>query len=289
MKPNMTMPIEFEEGSVVAEAQPFLRWPGGKTQILKEIGERLPSVKRAYHEPFLGGGSVFFEFGHLFPDKPTLGDLNPELIEVYRVVRDEPEALIKLLKGHADLHRVDENHYYHVRAMKRIDIDSMLKRAARFAYLNKACWNGLYRVNKRGEFNVPKSHEDPYKNLTETMPMKIRGASRVLQRATLRTGEYKHNVSPQQNDFVYCDPPYTTTENGFDRYQPGDFKQEKQEALAKWVRKLTKQEVFVMVSNADLPEIVELYEGLNIEHITAVNTITWKKKTERKEILVTNF
>ena len=287
---NNTLLLPFPNIELFDPAKSFLRWPGSKLDVLHEIEKRLPPIKGVYHEPFLGGGSVFFRFGHQFDKRRSiLADLNCELIEVYQSVKDNVEDLILLLHKHADAHEMDEGYYYYLRDQETPYMQNVMGRASRFVYLNKACWNGLYRVNKKGRFNVPKGNRSPFRNLTESTPKKLRAASTALQNVMFRVGPYYQTVKPQRMDFVYCDPPYTTIKDGFDRYQSDGFTFEHQRQLKRWLDRWTKQGVYVMISNADMPEINELYQGYTIDHITAMNRITWKNKFPRQEVLITNY
>lgn len=233
-------------------AYPVVKWAGGK-QWLAPAGKQLtpPRWNGTYHEPLAGGAALFFS---LAPTQATLVDSNPELIATYRALQDDPDGVIRLLSAYP----YDKKFYYAIR--ERIPRRPCTV-AARFLYLNRACWNGLYRVNQEGKFNTPFGC---FKNPTICDPGRIRSASEVLANTRLVTGDFATVLSnAQAQDFVYFDPPYITghQNNGFHRYNRRLFSWEDQKRLAQVALKLVEQGVHVLISNADHKPVVDLYKG----------------------------
>lgn len=247
--------------------RPILKWAGGKGQLLSQFKEYLPGPYEynAYHEPFFGGGALFFS---IQPGKAVISDLNKELIEVYEVVRDNVEKLIVSLKKH----RNDEKYYYDIREkdpqkMKKIE------RVSRFIFLNKTCYNGLYRVNKNGKFNVPFGR---YKNPDFVNEEGLKAANKVLQGIDLKVGDFSQVLKrAKSGDFIYLDPPYhpvSTTAN-FTDYTAIPFGEPEQRRLAEVFCKLNNKGCKVMLSNSDTPLIKELYRDFTIKKVRAKRSI----------------
>ncbi len=262
---------------------PFLKWAGGKKRILPHLLQRLPEHFGGYFEPFIGGGALFFR---LIPGAALVSDINAELVNVYRTVRDSVDHLIEDLGRH----RYEKNYYY---AMRARDPEQMsgLNRASRMIYLNRTCFNGLYRVNRRGQFNVPFGR---YKNPTICPADKLRAASRVLQDIEIRCQDYSATVAPARSgDFVYFDPPYqpiSRTAN-FTSYTKGAFDEGEQARLAQTFRDLDGRGVGCMLSNSDTPLVHELYAGFRIELIDAPRAISRNANGRRsvREVIVRNY
>ena len=231
-----------------ARARPFLKWAGGKRAVVPEIAKRLPETIEVYWEPFIGGGAVFFALDSLIKTA-QLSDVNAELALTFQTVRNRPEELIASLADHADRHK--KSHYLAIRKMTILPTGVDV--AARFIYLNKTCYNGLYRVNRNGQFNVPMGS---YKNPTICDTEGIRAASEVLSKATIRMGDFD-KIAPSDGDFVYADPPYDGTFNGYDS---SGFDQSEQRRLRDSALKWHRLGAAVMLSNADTPLIRSLYE-----------------------------
>jgi DNA adenine methylase len=231
---------------------PFLKWVGGKRQLLSQYQQFFPKKYNTYHEPFLGGGAVFF---HLQPKNAVLSDINLELIATYEAVRDRAEKLLTLLEQHQANHSPD--YYYKVRA-SFIPTD-FVECAARFIYLNKTCFNGLYRVNKEGEFNVPVGS---YKNPQICDRAAILAASEALQGKTITRADFDISlIYPEPGDFVFADPPYhpINKTSSFDDYTAGGFGKVNQEKLRDRAIELVKRDVQIMIANSDCEFIRELY------------------------------
>jgi DNA adenine methylase len=267
--------------------RPFIKWAGGKAQLLPELSRRLPTKYKRYFEPFLGGAALFF---HVAPKDAYLADTNPELIDCYKVVRDDVESLIVELGRH----RYDEEYYYSVREWDRKDNFASLPavvRAARFIYLNKTCFNGLYRVNSKGLFNVPFGH---YSNPTIVDTDNLRECSKALARVELVVSDYASVVDDvEKSDFVYFDPPYAplSVTSSFTAYTKQGFGHADQEALREVCYRLDKKGVFFMLSNSATPLMQELYRDFTVHTVAASRAIN-SKAAERgpvSEIVVTNY
>lgn len=230
---------------------PLLKWPGGKRNLLHDILPLVPTSFNRYFEPFFGGGALFFA---LQPKRAYLSDKNPELIHAYSQVRDEPERVIRELRKLKNT----ETNYYSVRP---IVPKNDAARAARFIYLITLAFNGIYRVNLKGEFNVPygyKTHLDPCDE------NRIQAASAALKRAVIRDLDFEKALRrADKGDFVYLDPPYTVAHgnNGFVKYNAKIFSWEDQLRLAQVAKDLATKGCTVIVSNADHSSIRSLYNG----------------------------
>lgn len=231
--------------------EPFLKWAGGKRWLVQRYAHLLPESSGRYVEPFLGGGALFF---HLTPADALLADRNAELIGSYRALRDDPIAIRDLLQEHQEQHSAD--YYYRVREALPGD---RLGRAARFIYLNRVCFNGLYRVNRAGVFNVPIGS----KQLVEFNLPYLQEVAKVLRRVSLHVADFERTIGQaKRGDFLYLDPPYTVAHNtnNFVKYNAPLFSWDDQVRLAKVARKAARRGVMVMISNADHATIRALYE-----------------------------
>lgn len=259
------------------KAEPFVKWAGGKRQVIPDLdtlGLLLPeSQYDTFHEPFVGGGAVFF---HLGPDQAVINDSNPDLMNTYRAIRDSVEDLIKLLTEHERNHNEvseeeREEYYYSVREWDRQPDKweklSDVEKAARVIYLNRTCYNGLYRVNSDGQFNVPIGR---YENPTICHEDNLRAVHRVLQDVGVYCKDFRDDAvvdAVEEDDFVYCDPPYdplSETAN-FTSYTSGGFGDEDQEDLADVCATWADRGAKVLVSNSDTEFIRGLYEGRGFE------------------------
>lgn len=249
-----------------AQATPVIKWVGGKTRLLPALMDRVPAQFGRYFEPFAGGAALFFK---LAPERAVLGDMNVDLIGLYEVLGrhvDDVDAVIYRMRQLEILH--SREHFLEIRARWNTpDVEwSSVERAATFIYLNKTCFNGLWRVNRAGHFNVP-----PGDCVTFDVDAdNLRAAGVALRRAVLRRGEYRDTVSDAQaGDFVYFDPPYdpvTKTAN-FTGYTSGSFGEAQQRELAEFARDLISRGCKVMLSNSDTPLIRELYRGFRIDAV----------------------
>ena len=259
--------------------QPVVKWIGGKRQLLPEIVTRVPKAfdpeTSTYYEPFLGGAAALFG---LSPQKAVVNDSNEGLINVYQVVRDDVGELITLLSTYPN----SPEFYQEIRALDR-DAEifaslSSVEKAARFIYLNKTCFNGLYRVNKKGHFNASFGK---YKNPKICDEETLRDVSKYLNEAEVdfRVGDFERCVEGAvEGDFVYFDPPYVplTATSSFTRYTAGGFDLEDQMRLRNVVDDLTQRGVFVMVSNSSSPLVAGLYVNYRIEAVQANRRVNTK-------------
>jgi DNA adenine methylase len=264
--------------------RPFLKWAGGKARLITQYNKYFPQEYQTYYEPFLGGGAVFF---YLDPPGSILSDINTELIITYRCVKDSVEELISLLQAHRQQHSQD--YYYHVRASPG---GTDLEKAARFIYLNKTCFNGLYRVNSQGKFNVPLGK---YKNPNICPEEILRAASAALHSAEIKQADFTDvlNHATSSNDFVYFDPPYypVSETSYFTAYSHYCFGQTQQVQLKEIFVELARRGVKVMLSNSDCDFIRQLYAGFQIYTISASRSINCnpKKRGQISELLVTSY
>jgi len=255
-------------------SRPFLKWAGGKTQLLPQLARFYPprgSVKR-YIEPFLGSGAVFFHFKAMVePKSAILWDNNRELVETFQAVRDDVGQVIKLLRKYQKQHGKD-----FFLSMRKKSPLSLAAKAARMIYLNKTGFNGLYRVNSRGIFNVPFGR---YTNPGIFNEAWLRGASRQLQGVRIETEDFRFlKVEAKKNDFIYFDPPYhpRSKTSYFTAYTRDLFGEEHQRKLAALYRALDKKGCLLMLSNSDTPLIRELYENFDIREVSARRNINSK-------------
>lgn len=269
------------------KAKPFVKWVGGKTQLLPDLISRMPTNFSKYFEPFIGGGALFF---HLQPEQSTLIDINEELTNVYRVIKYKTDELIADLKQHV----YEKDYYYQIRNVDRTSEYkswSDVRRASRLIYLNKCCFNGLYRVNSKGEFNTPMGKYKNPKILDET---NLRACSQALQKAEIINGsfiEVEKKVS--SDDFVYFDPPYAplNATSNFTGYSKKGFDEQMQLNLRDLCDRLNSKGVRFMVSNSNAPLILDLYQNYKIELVYATRAINSKANRRNKilEVLVTNY
>ncbi|QJU09305.1 DNA adenine methylase [Candidatus Saccharibacteria bacterium oral taxon 488] len=285
--------LEDVQKLINAKPKPFVKWVGGKRQLLKqfrELGLYPPKVfnpiANTYHEPFVGGGAVFFD---LLPKNAKLSDLNNELVITYNVIKDNVDELIKSLQKHI----YDKEYYLEVRA-KKVENLSDVEIASRFIFLNRTGFNGLYRVNKSGQFNVPFGR---YNNPVICDEDNLRRVSDALRDVVITHQDYKNVLgTAKSGDFIYFDPPYypINTTSSFTSYTVEGFLEKEQTELRDTLVKLHEKGCFVMLSNSDTPFINKLYsglDGLTINKITAGRAINSKGTGRGKitEVLVTNY
>lgn len=270
---------------------PILKWVGGKKQLLSEITPLIPKKITTYVEPFIGSGAVLF---NLQPKKAIINDLNKELINTYKVVKESPRELLELLKIH-DKNNC-EDYFYEIRALDRTNnFKNMnnIEKAARVIYLNKTCFNGLYRVNKAGLFNSPYGK---YKNPNIINESTILAMSNYFNNNNIKIiqGDYKNALKDLKKDtFVYLDPPYMpiSTSSSFTNYTKTSFNEKEQIELKKECNKLDNKGIKFMLSNSDHPLIRELYKDFDIRIVKAKRSINSKGDSRGKinEILVKNY
>lgn len=265
-------------------ARPFLKWAGGKTRLLTVLQEALPprGFKR-YFEPFLGGGALFFG---LSPMQAFLADANPELVNCYEVVRERPEELIDALAGF----RVSEAEFYRIRGQEPEELPKVA-RAARLVYLNKTCYNGLYRVNREGKFNTPYGRNS---RVTLADAANLREASKALQQAVLFCTDYKNVLEiADKGDFVYLDPPYVPVGrfSDFKRYTKDQFYEADHERLAETFQRLAAKGCFVLLSNSFNEKTSKMYSDFVQRTVQMPRFVNCKGEGRGNvaELLISNY
>ncbi|MGB5285816.1 MAG: DNA adenine methylase, partial [Polyangiales bacterium] len=271
------------------EAAPFVKWAGGKGRLLSQLRPLLPrGASRMRHvEPFVGGGAMFFSRQ---PKRALLTDINPALVGTYTAIRDDVNGVIAALRGLASRHSKES--YYEVRQRyNRSPRISTAKRAAMFIYLNKTCFNGLHRVNRKGEFNVPMG---AYKNPRILNEDGLHAASAALQGSDLRCASFDtllENAKP--GDFVYFDPPYEPVSEtaSFTSYARDGFSRDDQTRLRDVFKALDRRGCKLMLSNSDVPFIRGLYGDFNVETVAAPRAINCDatKRGKVSEVVVRNY
>ncbi|CAF1771773.1 Modification methylase DpnIIA [Bacillus subtilis] len=275
----MEQQILFNNNNYI-KAKPVLKWAGGKTQMLDILTQNMPTNFNKYMEPFIGGGALFFE---LSPENAIISDSNPELINLYRVIAEHVDELIDQLKEMKN----DKEYFYMVRAINPETL-SNVEKAARTLYLNRTCFNGLYRVNKKGEFNVPFGS---YKNPKICDEDNLHAVSRVLRNNTIIQGDYKDILRnyAEPGDFIFLDPPYIpiSQNSDFKRYTKEQFYEEDQRELAEEVKRLRDMGCHVLMTNSNHPLVHELYREFDISvHQTKRNINSKGSKRTGEDVLV---
>lgn len=238
--------------------KPVVKWAGGKRQLVPVLSKKMPQKYGKYIEPFFGGGALYFSE---MPKNAVISDVNAELINVYKVIADDVEGLISSLKRY----KYEKEYYYSIRALDPKKLDPV-EAAARTIYLNRTGFNGLYRVNKKGQFNVPFGR---YKNPKIVDADNLRKASQLLKTATIINGDYLEVLEQyaEPGDFIYLDPPYIPVSkySDFNRYTKDKFSIEDQEKLVAEVKRLQDLGCYVLLTNSDAPEVAEIYKDFKIE------------------------
>jgi DNA adenine methylase len=299
-------------------AKPFLKWAGGKTQLLDEFTRRIPEDLKAgrlsvFVEPFIGGGAVFFHFNSIFDfEECHLFDINEEVVLAYTVVKNDVEGLIDYLRDVSEeFLQKDESgrreYYYRVRdefnrTKRRINFtrysNAWIDRAGQLVFLNKTCFNGLYRVNSKGEFNVPFGR---YKNPKVLNTSQLRTDSEKLQNTTVHLGDFSASYPYiHERSFVYFDPPYRplNTTSSFTQYAKSGFPDDEQKRLAEFFARCHSRGAKLMLSNSD-PKNIDpgddffdaLYAGFHVDRVPAKRMINCDgtKRGDIHEIIVTNY
>lgn len=274
---------------------PIVKWAGGKRQVMEELKKHLPENFNNYYEPFIGGGALLFE---LAPNHAIINDVNHELISIYQCLKDA--ELCTLMTKELDIHKENhsEDYYYKIREMDRnprYELEPIYIKAARAIYLNKAGWNGLYRVNLKGYFNVPSG-----KKIKEKLNLydkdNIENIHKYFDETNIEILSLDFTEATRtarEGDFVYFDPPYDTWEDkeSFTAYSKFDFNKDDQRRLAECFKDLTRRGVKCMLSNHNTAFINELYQGFNIYVINARRNIN-SNGTGRgavEEVIITNY
>lgn len=275
---------ENAEPSEKERPRPFVKWVGGKRGIIHELIQRLPDDISEYYEPFTGGAALFFS-QYKRMEKAVLSDVNIDLLLCYQVIKKDVEKLIAKLKLHAEKH--SDEYFYKIRSQH--DLTDPIEIAARFVYLNKTCFNGLYRVNSKGEFNVPVGK---YVNPQIVGELNLMACQSALSKATIKLQNYDQ-IKPNEDAFVYFDPPYHPTSETayFTQYSKDGFSEKNQIELRDFFAKLTKQKVNCMLSNSNTPFVQDLYKGYNIAIVDRPGNVNCKpnKRNSVEEVLITNY
>jgi DNA adenine methylase len=270
--------------------KPFLKWAGGKRQLVPVItANYLPKRYRTYYEPFLGAGALFLQ---LQPQRAIVNDSNSELINCYEVIRDSVEELIEYLSQHKN----QADYYYEIRAWDRTQEfknRTAIERASRIMFLNRTCYNGLFRVNSQGQFNVPFGS---YRNPNIVNESTLRAVSHYLKTFDIKilNGDFQAAVkTAKPGDFIYFDPPYDPVSEtaSFTHYDVNGFNKEEQIRLKQTFDALTDRGCHVLLSNACTTFIVELYQSYRIEKVAAARAINSNglKRGKIEEVLVMNY
>ena len=270
----------LDEGKNRSEVVPFLKWAGGKRWLVEQHSSLFPKKFNCYIEPFLGSGSVFF---HLAPSRAVLSDANADLIACYKQIKNSPEQLAELMREHHKSHCSD--YYYEIRAT---EFETDTEKAAKFLYLNRTCFNGIYRVNLKGEFNVPIGTKTNVVMKSDD----FQGVSKLLEKALIVHGDFAESLcNATEGDFVYVDPPYTVQHNtnGFLKYNEKIFSWSDQIRLKDQVVAAASRGAAVIVSNAAHQSVIELYEGVgSITKLSRASVLSGgiKGRGRYEEILV---
>lgn len=279
----------------MVKGKSFVKWAGGKRQIISDIKKYIPKDFKNYYEPFVGGGAVFFELFNSYGKTAYLNDYNKEIINVYECLKDDIkfEKVCKELDHHEANH--SEDYYYEIRGLdkdkKSFSKLSDYKRAARTIYLNKACFNGLYRVNRNNEFNVPfgkKSKVNTYDAQNLGIVHCILNFNNILLSST----DFEEALKgAKKGDFIYLDPPYDSDTTTFNDYTENGFGKEEQKRLANVFKKLDKKGCYVMLSNHNTKLVSELYKGFNKHIIKAHRNINanGEKRGKVEEVIISNY
>lgn len=276
-----------EQQGKTSNCRPFVKWVGGKGQLLNILIENLPTDMATYYEPFLGGGALFFA---LQPKLAVLSDINSDLIEAFSCVQQFPEELISDLSAH----KYDEDYFYSLRNIDRTPYFTSLspvQRTSRLIYLNKACYNGLYRVNSKGQFNTPFGR---YSNPTICDSENLRSCSVALKNTSLLCDTFKESThTARAGDFIYLDPPYLpiNATSNFTGYVAGGFSLADQEELAEYCSELNSRNIKFLLSNSDTETTRALYKNFNISSVKALRAVNSKaaKRGPVSELLVKNY
>lgn len=274
------------------KAKPFVKWAGGKRQILDKLKSHIPEEYNTYFEPFVGGGALLFD---LAPKNAVINDSNEELMNAFNVLCNDKKysKMCKYLNKFERKH--NEEFYYEIRNIdrnkKKFNKLNDCKRAARTIYLNKACFNGLYRVNSKGEFNVPFGKKTKVNTYDGENLLNVHSYL-TLNNVNILCADFEDAVSfAKEGDFVYFDPPYDSDTTTFNSYTEDGFNKDEQRRLAKVFKELDKLGVKVMLSNHNTILIKELYKDYNFHIIEAKRSINsnGKKRGKVEEVIITNY
>lgn len=272
----------------MCEIKPIVKWAGGKTQLLDRLKDRMPKKYGSYYEPFIGGAALLLD---VQPKKAHINDINSELINTYSQIRDDAPSVKTLLKYLDDNHDGEE-YYYKKRdefntKIQNKEYDSYM--AALFIYLNKHCFNGLYRVNSKGLFNVPYNNKDHGSSYNDE---NINALSDYLKNVEIVNGDFESCAKKaKKGDFVFFDSPYAPLNpTSFESYTKEGFSKEDHERLANLFKELDKKGVYCMLTNHNTELINELYKDYNIEVVPVHRNINSKGNSRKgEEVIITNY
>ena len=264
--------------------RPFLKWPGGKQWFFKKYREYLPATVSRLYEPFLGGGAAFFS---LAPETSILSDINNDLINLYQVMKESPEELAQCMRKHQKLH--SKEYYYQIRAAS---FSNSIQAAGRFLYLNRTCYNGMYRVNHKGQFNVPIGTKTDCIYDVGIFPM----YAALLTKASLMVCDFSFAIdSAKEGDFVFADPPYTVSnkQSSFIKYNQSLFTWEDQERLFTALTAARDRGAHIVLTNANFPPLRRMYRdaGFFVKTLERHSVISadLNHRGKRQELLVTSI
>jgi len=286
--------VKQQYDQILITPKPFVKWAGGKRQLIPILNQNLPDSFGTYYEPFLGGGALLF---HILwkknNQKCSVSDLNSDLVLAYTVIRDRPDSLIISLKNHEKNYQTDSNSYYY--SVRESNPRSAIEKTSRLIFLNRTCFNGLYRVNSKGKFNVPLGK---YTNPNIVNEENIRSVSHILQsnRTSIKCQDFEAVLhDAKKGDLVYFDPPYqpvSTTAN-FTSYTNKDFTYDDLRRLAELCLRLDSKGCKVLLSNSDSKEVRDIFSEkpwkvTKIEANRSINSNS-KKRTGHFELLIRNY
>jgi len=283
-----------QQYQLTASPKPFVKWAGGKRQLIPQIEKHLPEKFGSYFEPFLGGGALLF---HLLSENKNLkgyvSDLNSDLILSYVTIRDNLSSLLKSLQKHSDNYFFDSKSYYY--SVRESNPKSQIEKVSRLLFMNRTCFNGLYRVNSKGKFNVPLGR---YSNPNIVQEENLRSVNQFLNhnKIIIKCQDFSSTVEKaKKGDFVYFDPPYQPVSKtaNFTSYTNGNFGLNDLKRLAKVSNELAKKGVNVLLSNSSTKQVRELFsskawEIFEIQANRAINSDS-KKRTGHSEFLIKNY
>ena len=273
--------------------KPFVKWAGGKRQLITSLEGHLPKKFNTYFEPFLGGGALLFHLLNQSPNlKCSISDLNSDLILAYITIRDKVEQLIESLEKHSGKYSADQREYYY--SVRELAPKNQIEKVSRLLFLNKTCFNGLYRVNSKGQFNVPLGR---YTNPSIVNKENLISVSKILQskNIAIRCQDFAAILDEaKKDDFVYFDPPYQPVSKtaNFTSYTKCEFTYKDLERLADLCQKLDKKDCKVLLSNSNTKEVKKLFSSkwkvVEILANRAINSNS-KKRTGHSELLIKNY
>jgi len=268
---------------LVRGLKPLVKWAGGKGALISTLKPLLPKYFNRYCEPFFGGGALFWDIAM---ESSVISDSNEELMNFYTTVRDFPEELFEAVNSMV----ISEEEYYRIRSLSPLSLNG-ISRAARFIYLNKTCYNGLYRVNRKNQFNTPFGKRT---NVNIIDREKLQDASELLKYTQIICGNYNQALDLLgENDFAYLDPPYLAVSkySDFNRYTKKFFVYEDQVALSEEFKKLTDNGVLALMSNSYNKKLLTLYKDFHIKEVYASRQINCKSsgRGKIKELIISNY